>query len=231
MVEIKGIEKNSVIDYPGRLAAVIFLGGCNFRCPFCHNRELVLCQQEIGSIPEEEVLEFLKERREWLDGVVISGGEPTIHKDLPEFMKKIKGLGYDAKLDTNGSNPEMLKELIEKGLVDFIAMDIKGPIESYEKTSGVKADTGKIKESIRLIISSGIGHEFRSTILPALHTREDVEEMAMLVKGANKFWLQQFRPKNTLKPEFETEKPFTEKEMVELRDLCRKYVDTDVRLA
>jgi len=231
MIPIKGLEKSSLIDYPGKVSAVVFLAGCNFRCPFCHNRELVLSPQGMKSIPENEILDFLGERKKWLDGVVVTGGEPTIYKDLPEFLKKLKGLGYPVKLDTNGSNPKMLKEVMEKGLVDYIAMDIKAPLGKYEKSAGVKADTEKIRESVSLIINSGIGHEFRSTILPSLHSREDVQEMARMVKGASRFYLQQFRPKNTIDPKLEKERPFSEKEMGELRDLCRKYVDTEVRMA
>jgi len=231
MIPIKGLEKSSLIDYSGKVSAVIFLAGCNFRCPFCHNRDLVLNPDGTESIPEEEVLQFLKERKKWLDGAVVSGGEPTMHKDLPEFLGKIKGLGYPVKLDTNGTNPQMLKEIIERRLVDYIAMDLKAPLEKYEKSSGVKVETEKIKESIKLIIGSGIGHEFRSTVLPALHTKEDVQEMARLVKGASKLYLQQFRPKNTLDRKLEKERPFSEKEMRELRDLCSQYVDTEVRMA
>jgi pyruvate formate lyase activating enzyme len=230
MVVIKGLERTSLIDYPGRVSAVIFLAGCNFRCPFCHNRDLVLEHEKIPTIPEEEILGFLKERSKWLDGVVISGGEPAMHRDLPGFLEKLKGIGYAVKLDTNGTNPEMLRELMEKELLDYIAMDIKGPLEKYEKSSGVEADKGKIKESIKLIINSGIEHEFRSTILPALHTKEDVEAMAKMVKGGRKFYLQQFRPKNTIDPKMEKEKPFGEKEMNEFRELCRKHVDTEVRM-
>lgn len=231
MLSIKGLEKNSLIDYPGRVAAVVFVGGCNFRCPFCHNRDLVLSPEKIESIPEEEIIGFLKERSKWLDGVVVSGGEPAIHMDLPGFLEKLKGIGYAVKLDTNGTNPEMLKELMDRELLDYIAMDIKGPLEKYGKASGTQADTKKIQESIKLIIGSGIEHEFRSTILPGLHSKEDVLAMARMVRGANKFCLQQFRPKNTLDPSFEKERPFTKEEMAELRDLCRKYVDTEVRLA
>jgi pyruvate formate lyase activating enzyme len=231
MIPIKGLEKNSLIDYPGKVSAVVFLAGCNFRCPFCHNRELVLEPEGMESIPEAEVLQLLKERKKWLDGVVVSGGEPTLHKGLPGFLGKIKGLGYPVKLDTNGTNPQMLKEVMDKGLVDYIAMDLKAPLEKYEKSTGVKAGTEKISESIKIIISSGIGHEFRSTVLPALHTKEDVQEMARMVEGGRKFYLQQFRPKNTVDPAFERMKPFSEKEMRELREMCQKYVDTEIRLA
>jgi len=231
MLAIKGLEKASLIDYPGKVSAVVFLAGCNFRCPFCQNRDLVLEPEKLESIPEKEILDFLKERKKWLDGVCVTGGEPLLWKDLPDFLGRIKGLGYLVKLDTNGTSPKMLRELIERGLVDFIAMDIKGPLEKYEKFSGAEADKQKIRESIKLIINSGIEHEFRSTVLPALHTKEDVEEMARMVKGARKFYLQQFRPKNTLDQNFLKEKPFSEKEMLGLRDLCRRYVDTDVRLA
>ncbi|MCX6814446.1 MAG: anaerobic ribonucleoside-triphosphate reductase activating protein [Candidatus Aenigmarchaeota archaeon] len=231
MIPIKGLEKSSLIDYSGKVSAVIFLAGCNFRCPFCHNRDLVLNPDGTESIPEEEVLQFLKERKKWLDGAVVSGGEPTLHKDLPRFLGKIKELGYPVKLDTNGTNPGMLKEIMERGLADYIAMDIKAPLEKYEKSAGVKTDTKKIRESIRMIIGSGIGHEFRSTVLPALHTKEDVQEMARMVKGARKLYLQQFRPKNTVDPNFGKAKPFSEKEMLELRDLCSRYVNTEVRMA
>jgi len=231
MIPIKGLEKASLIDYPGRMAAVVFLGGCNFRCGFCHNRELVLEHEKLESIPEEEILSFLVDRKDWLDGAVIGGGEPTIHKDLPEFLGKIKELGYPVKLDTNGSNPEMVKELLERGLVDYIAMDIKGPLERYAEICGTGANTQNIRESIRLIIESGIEHEFRSTMLPALHTREDVKEMAKLVKGANVFYLQQFRPKNTLDPGLEKERAFSEQEMKELKEMCGRHVRTELRLA
>ena len=231
MIPIKGLEKTSLIDYPGRVAAVVFVGGCNFRCPFCHNRGLVLAPEKIESIPEEDVLDFLKEREKWLDGVVVSGGEPAIHKDLPGFLEKLKGIGYAVKLDTNGTNPAMLKEVMERGLVDFVAMDIKGPVGKYEKSSGVKADTRKIQESIKLIIDSGIEHEFRSTVLPALHTKEDVEEMAKMVKGGSRFCLQQFRPKNTLDSSFEKERPFTKEEMRDLREICGRHVKTELRMA
>ena len=231
MIPIKGLERTSLIDYPGKVAAVVFLGRCNFRCPFCHNRELVLNPEGIESVAEEDVMDFLREREKWLDGVVISGGEPTLHRELPGFLEKLKGIGYAVKLDTNGTNPEMLKGLMERGLVDFVAMDIKGPLEKYEKSAGVKADTGKIRESIRLIIGSGIEHEFRSTVLPALHTKEDVEEMARMVTGASKFCIQQFRPKNTLDPSFGKEKPFSREEMKELQEICGKHVGTEVRLA
>jgi pyruvate formate lyase activating enzyme len=231
MLAIKGLEKSSLIDYPGKVSAVVFLGGCNFRCPFCHNRDLVLEPDKTESIPEGELFGFLKERKRWLDGVVITGGEPTIHKELPELLAKIKGLGYPVKLDTNGTNPDMLRELIRNGLVDYVAMDVKGTLGKYGKSSGVEADTGKIQESIRMIIGSGVEHEFRSTVLPALHSREDVEEMARMVKGAGRFCLQQFRPMNTIDPGFGKERPFTKEEMLELRDLCRKHVNTEVRTA
>jgi pyruvate formate lyase activating enzyme len=231
MIPIKGLEKSSLIDYPGKVSAVVFLGGCNFLCPFCHNRELVIGQDRLPIIPEKEVLDLLTERKKWLDGVVITGGEPGIHRELPEFLKKIKGLGYPVKLDTNGTNPDMLKELIGNGQLDYVAMDVKGPLAKYDSICGMPVDTRNISESIRLIISSGIAHEFRSTVLPALHSREDVEEMARMVNGGRKFWLQQFRPRNTLDPEFMKERPFTREEMLELRELCRRYVDTDVRLA
>jgi len=231
MIPIKGLEKSSLIDYPGKVSAVVFLGGCNFRCPFCHNRELVLEAENLESVPEEEILDFLREREKWLDGVVVSGGEPGIHPELPGFLERLKGIGYAVKLDTNGTNPGMLKEILDRGLVDSVAMDIKGPLSKYEKICEAPVDTRNISDSIRLIISSGVEHEFRSTVLPVLHTREDVLEMARMVKGARRFCLQQFRPKNTLDQKFLKERPFTDKEMKELQEMCSKYVETEVRMA
>ncbi len=231
MIEIKGLQKTSLIDYPGKISAVVFLGGCNFRCPYCFNRDLVLNPEKIKTIPQKEFFDFLKSKRKWLDGVVLGGGEPTIHKDLPDFIKKIKDLGFLVALETNGTNPGMLKHLIDKKLVDYFAMDIKASLEKYEEVTKVKMDKKAIQKSINLVIESGINHEMRSTILPRLHTREDIINMAKLVKGAKILYLQRFRPLEPLLDlAFHKEKPFTRQEMEEFKNACSKYVKTELRM-
>ncbi len=231
MIEIKGLQKTSLIDYPGKISAVVFLGGCNFRCPYCFNRDLVLNPERVKTIPQEEFFDFLKSKRKWLDGVVIGGGEPCIHKDLLDFIRKIKKMGFLIALETNGSNPKMLKQLIDQKLVDYFAMDIKAPIEDYHRVINAKTDTKKIRESINLIINSGTDHEFRSTILPLLHSKEDILNMAKLIKGAKIYYLQQFRPGETLlDPGFKKERPFSQQGMEDFKNACSKYVKTELRV-
>ncbi len=198
-MKIGGLEKLSLLDYPGLLSAIVFTQGCNFRCRFCYNPMLVWPQQggetlntkkDDASISEHDLFVFLEERRGKLDGVVITGGEPTLHPDLPEFITKIRALGYQIKLDTNGTNLEMLKKLIDEGLVDYIAMDVKAAPGSYKEVVGVPIDWSRLAQSIGLIMSSGLPYEFRSTVAPDLHTRQDILEMAGLLKGAQKWYLQ-----------------------------------------
>jgi pyruvate formate lyase activating enzyme len=219
-MEIGGLEKSTLIDYPGRIAATVFLLGCNFRCPFCYSSELVLPEKmaEQPKIAEKAFFDFLKERQGLLEGVVICGGEPTIHKDLPDFIKRIKDLGFLVKLDTNGSNPEMLRELMQDGLVDYVAMDIKAPLgEKYDLATGVKVDLDKIKESIEIIKGSGVDYEFRSTIVPSIHTKEDVIQMAKDISPAKKYYLQNFRGEKTIDPRFEEIKPYAKDFLLEIQ--------------
>jgi len=219
-MEIGGLEKSTLIDYPGRIAATVFLLGCNFRCPFCYSSELVLPEKmaEQPKIAEKAFFDFLKERQGLLEGVVICGGEPTIHKDLPDFIKRIKDLGFLLKLDTNGSNPEMLRELMQKGLVDYVAMDIKAPLGAkYDLATGVKVDLDKIKESIEIIKGSGVDYEFRSTIVPSIHTKEDVIQMAKDISPAKKYYLQNFRGEKTIDPRFEEIKPYAKDFLLEIQ--------------
>ncbi|MFH1294837.1 MAG: anaerobic ribonucleoside-triphosphate reductase activating protein [Candidatus Aenigmatarchaeota archaeon] len=209
-MEIKGLQKTSLIDYPDNIAAIVFTPGCNFRCPFCQNPDLVVGFEKLPSMKEEEVLAFLKKRSAVLDGVVITGGEPTLQKDLPEFLRKVKALDLDVKLDTNGSNPGMLERLLSEKLLDYIAMDIKAPLSDYAKVAGAKVDVGMIRTSIDLIRNSGVDYEFRVTVVPKLHSEEDLLTMGNELRGAKKMTLQQFRPLITLDPEFRNEKPYTE---------------------
>ncbi len=218
---IGGLQKTSLLDYPDKVAAIIFTAGCNFRCGFCYNSNLVTHTDQVKIIPEKEVLDFLSSRKKKLDAVVITGGEPTLQPDLPQFIKKIKALGYLVKLDTNGTNPAMLSVLIDSGLIDYIAMDIKGPLPKYAKIVKVNIDTDRIRESIEIIKNSSLPYEFRSTILPALHSREDLLAMSELIAGANRYFLQKFMPVASLNdPAFRSLPSFTDAEMNELAKLC-----------
>jgi pyruvate formate lyase activating enzyme len=212
---IKGVQKLSLIDYPGRVACTLFTFGCNFRCPYCHNPELVV-DDGTPPVPEGEVLRFLEERKGFLDGVCITGGEPTLHNDLPDFIRRVKGLGYSVKLDTNGTNPEMLRGLIVEKLVDYIAMDVKAPLEKYESVVRVKVDASKIAESVE-IVRAFPEHEFRTTVVPELLRREDIVAIAEWLRGARRFFIQQFKPSKTL------DKTFLEKQVYqagELEKIC-----------
>lgn len=193
-MKIGGFQKFSLIDYPGKIAAVIFTQGCNFRCPYCHNPELVLPELFEKEIPLNEIMEFLKFRKEKLDGVVVTGGEPTLQADLSEVLRDIKNLGYSIKLDTNGTNPEVIKELIDKKLIDYIAMDIKAPFEKYDELSGIESDINKIKQSIRVIMISGIDYEFRTTVVKYLLTEKDVELLKSEFSNAKRYVLKDFNP-------------------------------------
>jgi len=191
-MKIGGLQKLTLVDYPGKIAATVFLIGCNFRCGFCHNPELIdSSKKEV--ISEKEFFDFLKERKGLLDGVCITGGEPTIVSDLFNFIKKIKDLGFLVKLDTNGSNPEILKELINS--LDYIAMDVKTSMKKYNKAVGKEIDLNNINKSIDLIKDSNIDYEFRTTVIPGLVDKNDIIEIGKWLKGVKKIVLQQFRNK------------------------------------
>ncbi len=191
-MNICGFQKLTLLDFPGHTACTLFTFGCNMRCPFCHNSSLVTGKCE-ESHSEEEVLSFLEKRQGLLDGVAVTGGEPLLQKDIDLFLEKVKALGYSVKLDTNGSFPERLASLIEKGLIDYIAMDIKNIPEKYSLTSGTQIDTDKIKRSVEIIKSSGIEHEFRTTVTAQHHTPDDIINIARWLGKNEKYYLQQFR--------------------------------------
>ena len=219
-MQIGGLIKLSLVDYPGKTSAVIFTQGCNFRCPYCHNKELVIpsCFQAV--IPEEEIISFLSKRKNVLEGVVITGGEPTLHKDLLEFLRRVKHLGYQVKLDTNGSRPDVLKEVITENLVDFIAMDVKAPLEFYEKLAGVPIVTKLIEESIAMIKGSGIAHQFRTTVVKSLLGNGDFSQLAQLVKGSQSYVLQNFSERESvLNSTMTVGGTFPEDEFVNLRKM------------
>jgi pyruvate formate lyase activating enzyme len=222
---IGGLQKTSLLDYPDKISAIIFTVGCNFRCGFCYNSHLVTETDKAEIIPEEKIFKFLESRRKTLDAVVITGGEPTLHPDLPEFIQKIKTLGYLVKLDTNGTNPAMLAVLINSKLVDYLAMDIKGPLPKYDKIVKVNVDASKLKKSIKLLITSGLPYEFRSTLLPALHSKDDLLDMSQTIAGADKYFLQKFMPTDSLNdPIFHSLKSFTDREMADLAKVCAPNV-------
>ncbi len=224
-LNVKGFIENTLLDYPGKIAAVVFLGGCNFRCPFCQNPALVLHPELEPSIPEEGVLERLAQpqMKKWVDGVCVSGGEPCVQKGLPEFLRKLKALGYLVKLDTNGSNPEMLSALFKEKLVDYVAMDVKAPLEKYDAACGVKVDGKAVAKSVGLIRKSGVDYEFRATVVPGLFSREDAIGIGKWLEGSKKFFLQQFRSAVTLDPSFEGREHFHAKELKELAEAMKPF--------
>ena len=188
-----GMQKMTLLDYPGYVACTLFTGGCNFRCPFCHNALLVLELDEDYTIPEEEVLAFLKKRQGLLDGVCVTGGEPLINKDIGDFLSKVKALGFKIKLDTNGTNPALLKELVSQNLVDYVAVDIKNSPDKYAETVGLKSfDMSPVNETVNFLLSGAVDYEFRTTVTKQFHTVESMEEAARFIKGAKRYFLQNF---------------------------------------
>ena len=197
-MKIGGFQRFSLIDYPGKICAIIFTQGCNFRCPYCHNPELVEPNRFQEPISSDEILKFLHKRTGRLDAVSITGGEPTLHSDLPDFMKECKKMGYLIKLDSNGSNPEMLESIIRSELVNYLAMDIKAPLYKYSQVTCSEVDQQKIVRSIDLIEKSGIDYEFRSTLVQKLLTTDDVLDMGQLLGNAKRYLLQKFVPSKIL---------------------------------
>lgn len=199
---IGAIQKTSLIDYPGEISAVIFTQGCNFRCPYCHNPELVDSKLFTTPLNEQKILDFLELRQGLLDGVVITGGEPTIHSDLPEFMQKLKDLGYLVKLDTNGTNPSMIRRVIDLNLVDYIAMDYKAPLGKYAAVVRANVNVHDIAESMAIIKQAGIHYEFRTTVVAQLLSAADVQKIRDEIGPGEKYCIQEFNPTKTLDKEF-----------------------------
>ena len=193
LLNIHGLMKTTLLDYPGHLACTIFLGGCNLRCPFCHNSDLVINTNNVPCIPEDDVFQFLQKRKNTLEGVCITGGEPTLRKDLPDFIRKIKDMNYKVKLDTNGTNPQMVKDLIQEKLIDYVAMDIKNSWQKYNLTVGLTSyELDSVKETVTLLLSNVIPYEFRTTVVRELHTKEDLIEISKAIAGCDHYYLQSF---------------------------------------
>ncbi len=218
-----GMQKMTLLDYPGYVACTLFTGGCNFRCPFCHNALLVLDLDENYTIPEEEVLAFLKKRQGLLDGVCVTGGEPLINKDIGDFLSKVKELGFKIKLDTNGTNPALLKELVSQKLVDYVAVDIKNSPEKYAETVGLKSfDMSTINETVNFLMSGCVDYEFRTTVTKQFHTEKSMEEAARFIRGAKRYFLQNFVDSGNLIGSGITGQ--SKEEMEKLLSVVKKYV-------
>ena len=222
-MQIRGLQKLTLLDFPERLACTVFLGGCNFRCPFCHNASLVMRPSECEEISEEELFSFLEGRRGKLAGVCITGGEPTLYPTLPTFISKIRALGFAIKLDTNGTNPEMLASLIDSGMLDYVAMDIKSSREAYATVAGVPTlDIQKIEESVQILLSGRVDYEFRTTVVKPYHSVEDIRKIGQWIKGAKKYFLQSFVDSGDLISDEVS--GFSEPEMQKMLDAARENV-------
>lgn len=222
-MRIGGLQKSSLIDYPGKISAIIFVQGCTFRCPYCHNPELVCPELFENPIPEKDILEFLESRKNKLDAVVLSGGEPTIYPELPEFIRTIREMGFLIKLDSNGSNPDLLSKIINEKLVDYIAMDLKSPLEKYKDITFYD-DIDKIKKSIDLIMNSGIPYEFRTTVIKSLLSIEDILKIGEMIKGARLYALQKFRKSKAVDESFLNSETYSDEEFEKIKEELEKLV-------
>jgi pyruvate formate lyase activating enzyme len=222
MVIIKDIIESSFIDYPKKISMVVFTAGCNFKCHYCHNPELV--NPELPFMAEDKALKKIEAKKEWVDGIVITGGEPTLHSDLPDFIGKIKKMGLMVKLDTNGTNPAMLKKLIDERLIDYIAMDVKAPLDDYSKVTCTDFDAKLLKQSIDLIKDSGIEYEFRTTILPKLLKEDDIIKIGYLLNGAKLLVLQSFKNDKTLDPEYQTQPSYLKPQIEHFSRIIKPFI-------
>jgi len=218
-----------MLDWPGKICAVLFTGGCNFRCPYCHNPELVQAGNAGDILAWEDFRDHLRQRTGWIDGVSITGGEPTLHTDLHLLCERIRDLGMMVKLDTNGSHPHMLRELLSRGLLDFVAMDVKTSPTNYWRATGRRLDMSIIEESIDTILGSGIEHEFRCTVVPGLVNLADLEWIARRVAGSRGLILQQFKPGKTLDPAYSDKKGYADEMLREWADALSLWSPTTVR--
>jgi pyruvate formate lyase activating enzyme len=218
MIEIKGFLETSFSDWPGKVCSVLFLPGCNFRCPYCHNHPLVFHPEQYATIPLEDILGRLRFLRNWIDGVCITGGEPSLHEDLPVLVQEIKRHRFSVKLDTNGSNPQRLEGLIEEGGVDFVSMDVKAPLDSfrYSRSTGLPVSLKPILESIEILKRGKVDYEFRMTVVPGLHEEEDIQTVGYQLRAGPRFILQNFNSENPLDPSLKNIVPYDPKVLKEI---------------
>jgi len=224
-LKIVGFSKTSLLDWDGHVVATVYLQGCNWRCLYCHNPDLVPGEATYEELDFEEIAEYIRGNSDFLDGIAISGGEPMIHPDLPILIAKIRDLGMKVKLDTNGSNPGMLEDLLGSGMLDYVAMDIKAPLnEKYKEIVKVNVDLDAIKRSIRLLMTSDVDYEFRTTIVPFLLEEKDIESIAAFIGGAKKYALHQFKNDTTLEKKMELVSPYPEERVRAMGDIAKAYV-------
>ncbi len=220
-MRINGFLGVSLIDYPGKVCSIIYTSPCNFRCPYCHNKALVSADEEI--IEEEKMLADIGERKNFIDAVSITGGEPTIHKGLPDFMEKVKNMGLLVKLDTNGSSPETVEKIIKNNLVDYIAMDVKAGRNNYNRAAGAKVDFDGIAKTARIIMGAGKNYEFRTTVVPGIIDSRELEDIGNIINGAENFTIQQFENRETLDPSYNDIEPYAESELKNFKNIMLKY--------
>jgi pyruvate formate lyase activating enzyme len=223
MVEIRGLEKFSSKDFPGHISSTVFLGGCTFRCPFCHNADLVLRPDVFPVLPMDLFMSYLDSRKGWLEGVCVTGGEPLLTEDLEDLVRIIKERGLLVKIDTNGSLPGRLEKLVAEELVDWIAMDIKAPLERYCEVVGAAVRGEDIVRSVDIIRSSGLKSLFRTTVVPGLLGREDVRRIGLWLEGAEVYQLQQFVPHDTINPAYLNVRPYPKEEFIMLQEIARPF--------
>ncbi len=226
---LASFEKFTLVDYPGKIAATVFTQGCNFRCPFCHNPELVFEYKSsqtnsLSNSQENSFFNLLKKRKGKLEAVCITGGEPTLQPDLLDFMKKIKEMDYLVKLDTNGTKPEVIEKALKENIVDYIAMDIKHSLEKYEKAIGIKTNLGKISQSVEIIKNSGIDYEFRTTVVPGIHQKEDFQDIARWLEGSQKYYLQEYREGKILDPSLTTKTSSHNLDLEEIKKILQAKI-------
>jgi len=228
-MKIGGIQKTSLLDYPDEISAIIWTIGCNFRCPYCYNKDIVL--GNVKTISVNEVTSFLEKRKGLLDALVITGGEPFLQEDILNFCEKVKKLSYLIKIDTNGTYPKKLKNLIDKKLIDYVAMDIKAPKEKYQKLTNVKVNIKKIDESVSILRNSKIDYEFRTTFVPELLNKNDIIEIAKWLKNSKKFFLQQFKPISPMiSDKLQYKSAYPKEKLIETLEEIKSYFDIcDIR--
>ena len=224
-MKIAGFIRTTMLDWDGMVACTIYLAGCDFRCPYCHNKSIVVDADDAEEMDEERIFNFIQENSDFLDGVVISGGEPTLNSDLPVLIRRLRGMGMKIKLDTNGYHPDVLEDLIGAGYIDKVAMDIKAPLtrERYSAVAGTDINPDILRRSIRIIMESGIDYEFRTTCSPILIKPEDIDEIGKEIQGARNYNIQQFRPKICLDERLEVIDPYKESVILQMAETARKY--------
>jgi pyruvate formate lyase activating enzyme len=226
MIEIKGFLETSFLDWPGKLCSVLFLPGCNFRCPYCHNHPLIFHPEQYSTIPLEKIFDRTHSLKNWIDGVCLTGGEPTLHADLPSLIREIKRHQFMIKLDTNGSNPQMLEKLIEAEEIDFVSMDVKAPLDPfrYSRATGVPINLKPILESIEILKRGRVEYEFRMTVVPGLHKEEDIKNLGGQLRAGQRLVLQNFSPENPLDPSLRNVAPYDPKGLKKIEKEVQEMV-------